>query len=93
MQRRKLQAVDHPDDTGDAEMNTQEQRLLEHLQSGKTITRLDALTELGLFELSARIVGLEQKGYVIDRKRITVTNRFGEQIKVAEYWLRQEMAA
>lgn len=66
-------------------MNSQSQRLLEHLKSGKPITRLEALTDLGILELSARVIDLENKGYKIPRKRIKVTNRFGETVNVAEY--------
>lgn len=66
-------------------MNSQSQRLLEHLKSGKPITRLEALTDLGIFELSARVIDLENQGYEIPRKRIKVTNRFGETVNVAEY--------
>lgn len=68
-------------------MNSQEQRLLNHLQAGNAITRLDALTDLGIFELSARVIGLESKGYVIPRERVKVTNRFGESICVKKYWM------
>jgi hypothetical protein len=68
-------------------MNTQAERLLDWLQAGNKVTRLTALVELGIFELSARVIDLEAKGYVIDRKRIRVTNRFGEVANVAEYWL------
>lgn len=67
--------------------NSQEQRLLEHLKAGNTITRLEALVHLSIFELSARIIGLEEKGYVIPRKSIRVENRYGETIRVKEYWL------
>ena len=48
-------------------MKSQANRLLEWLQSGKSITRLEALVELGIFELSARIIDLEGEGYVIPR--------------------------
>jgi hypothetical protein len=65
---------------------SQEARLLAWLQSGKTITRLLALTELGIFELSARIKKLEES-HTIQRKTITVTNRFSERTRVKEYWL------
>ena len=34
---------------------------------------------------------LEHQGHVIDRKRITVNNRFWETIKVVEYWLADAM--
>lgn len=66
---------------------SQEMRLLEWLQAGMTITRLLALTELGIFELSARIKKLESTGNTIHRKTVTVTNRFGEKTRVKEYWI------
>lgn len=50
-------------------------------------TRLLALTELGIFELSARIKSLEAAGNVINRKTVTVTNRWGEKTSVKEYWI------
>ena len=66
---------------------TQQERLLKHFKLGRTINRLTALTELGIFELSARIKGLESDGYRIERERITVTNRFGEQCSCMKYWI------
>ena len=66
---------------------SQRERLLDHLQSGDTIDRLRALTELGIFELSARIIDLEEQGFNIDKKRKTVANRWGEKIRVVEYRL------
>lgn len=64
---------------------SQTSRLREHLDSGKTITRLEALTELGIFELSARIIELKQSGYNVAGKMIRVVNRFGEECRVKEY--------
>lgn len=66
---------------------SQKQRLLDHLKTGDTIDRLRALTELGIFELSARIIDLEEMGHVITKKRKPVTNRFGETCRVVEYSL------
>ena len=66
---------------------SQEARLLAHFQTGAHITRLAALTELGIFELSARIKSLEAAGNVIDRQTVTVINRWGEKTRVKEYWL------
>ncbi len=71
-------------------MNTQSQRLFNHLASGGKTHRLHALIELGIFELSARVIELEHQGHTIQRKRIEVENRFGEKIKVAEYWMEHE---
>lgn len=66
---------------------SQEMRLLEWLKAGMSITRLLALTELGIFELSARIKKLEGDGNTIQRKTVTVVNRFGEKTRVKEYWI------
>tara|TARA_R110000803_G_scaffold201175_1_gene265866 strand:+ start:1218 stop:1427 length:210 start_codon:yes stop_codon:yes gene_type:complete len=68
---------------------SQIERVENHLKQGKSITRLQALTELGIFELSARLVDLEKAGYVIDRKWVKVTNRFGESARVKEYWINE----
>jgi hypothetical protein len=66
---------------------SQESRLLSAFLAGRKITRLSALTELGIFELSARIKKLESEGNQIQRQSITVTNRFGEKTRVKEYWI------
>ena len=66
---------------------SQQSRLEEHLKSGRTINRLQALLELGIFELSARVIDLENKGISISKKRVEVTNRFGEKCRVTEYAL------
>lgn len=66
---------------------SQESRLLSAFLAGRKITRLSALTELGIFELSARIKKLESEGNEIHRQSITVTNRFGEKTRVKEYWI------
>lgn len=65
--------------------NTQAGRLLAHLQAGNTITRLQSFLTLGIIELSARCIDIEREGYTINKKRIKVENRFGEQISVTEY--------
>lgn len=49
---------------------SQETRLLAWLRNGMTITRLLALTELGIFELSARIKSLEAAGRTTTSKTI-----------------------
>ena len=64
---------------------SQRTRLREHLESGKSITRLSALTELGIFELSSRIGELESEGFEVDKQRIKVTNRWNESVTVTKY--------
>jgi hypothetical protein len=73
--------------------NTQAGRLLEHLTSGKSINRLSALVELGIFELSARIIDLETHGFKVNKERKTVTNRFNEKTSVTEYSMAMEKVA
>ena len=68
-------------------MSTQTSRLLEHLSAGKKIDRLAGLIELGIFELSARIIDLTNAGYKIHKERKQIINRFGEKISVTEYSL------
>ena len=68
-------------------VNTQAARLLKHLETGSTISRLAAYVELGIFELSARVIDLERAGYIVDKKRIQVTNRFNEKTSIVEYQL------
>jgi hypothetical protein len=69
-------------------MNTQANRILEHFKQGKSIDRLSALVDLGIFELSARIIDLTNAGYEINKQRKSITNRFGEKASVVEYSLK-----
>ena len=66
---------------------TQKARVLSWLKEGKTLTRLQALTELGIFELSSRIGELQKDGHNIKSESITVQNRWGEKCRVAQYWM------
>lgn len=43
----------------------QSEMILEHLQSGKTITPLESLELFGCFRLGARIFDLKKQGYSI----------------------------
>ena len=62
---------------------TQKQRLLDHLQSGKSITRLQGWDTLGILELPARVCDLKCEGHSITTKRRTVYNRYGEKVSIA----------
>ena len=74
---------------GKGDVMTQNQKILEHLQSGRTITQLDALNKYGCLRLSGRIFELRQRGYKINTKTIAVRNRDGESAYVAEYSLEE----
>lgn len=68
-------------------MNNQANRILDHMKQGNTIDRLSALVDLGVFELSARIIDLQNAGHSIHKTRKQITNRFGEKASVVEYSL------
>jgi len=66
--------------------NGQVDRLHDYLLERKNITRLDAWNELGIAELSARVIEMERRFRIaISRERIKVQNRFGEFISVTKY--------
>jgi len=66
-------------------MESQQQRLLDHLKNGHRVTPIDALNEFGIFRLGARIFDLKARGHNIERDMVPVTDRFGEPKRVAEY--------
>jgi hypothetical protein len=66
---------------------TQQDRILEYLKEGKTLTRLNAWDQLGILEAPARISELRNKGYGIKTGFKTVLNRYGEKVKIAEWTL------
>ena len=56
---------------------SQKDRILHWFKYHKKLDRLQALQHLGIFELSARIVELEQKGYIFNKKSKTKKNKYG----------------
>lgn len=66
---------------------TQQDRILEYLKEGKTLTRLNAWDNLGILEAPARISELRNKGHNIQTGFKTVLNRYGEQVRIAEWRL------
>lgn len=68
---------------------TQRERILEHLANGNTITSLQAYDQLGVTQLAARVYELRDAGHCIRTNQIKVTNRFGEECSVSEYYLEE----
>ena len=64
---------------------TQTTDVLEYLNTHGSITPLEALRELGIMRLAARVNDLENRGYVIPRKLVTVKARNGRKCRVTEY--------
>jgi len=69
---------------------TQAERVLDYLESGNTITTLNAFNELGITRLAARIYELKEEGHDVKSKRIKVTNRYDEQCSVSEYYMESD---
>ena len=66
-------------------MKTQTQMVKDHLESGKTLTSLDAANFFGITRLAARCHDLKKEGLPIQSKTVTVKNRFGQNVTVSEY--------
>ena len=64
---------------------SQKKRILDYLKAGKVLTRLNSWDALGVIEAPARICELRQEGHDIDTQMITVTNRYGENVRVAKW--------
>ena len=66
---------------------TQQERVLDYLQSGNKLTCLNAFNELGITQVASRIFELKEQGHPIDKRWIKVTNRYDEKCSVAEYFM------
>jgi hypothetical protein len=69
---------------------SQADRVLSYLERGNSITTLDAFKELGITRLGARIFELRQQGHPVQSNRLTVTNRFGEDCSISEYYIGEQ---
>lgn len=64
---------------------TQNQRVLEYMETHGGITQLEALTEIGVMRLASRISDLKRRGYPITSRMQAVKNRYGETCHVKRY--------
>jgi hypothetical protein len=64
----------------------QRDRLLNWMLAGGRVTRLSAVNDFGLFELSARMGEIEQT-HTVSRKKIKVMTRHSGMVPVMEYWI------
>jgi hypothetical protein len=72
-------------------MNNQTKRLYDYLNQGNKIDPLTSWTELGIYRLASRITDLKDAEIKIGKGWKTVINRFGDKIKVREYWIEDEI--
>ena len=66
---------------------TQAEMVLDYIEEFGSITPLDAIRDIGVYRLSARVSDLRKKGYPIETKIVSVPNRFGGKSNVARYSL------
>jgi hypothetical protein len=65
----------------------QTDKILLYMQTEGEITPLDALREFNCMRLAARISDLRKAGHKIGRRIEKGTNRYGEVVHYAVYWL------
>lgn len=70
---------------------TQNQKVLEYMSMYGSITPLEAMRDLGVYRLSARISNLKEDGYSIITDIVAVPNRYGGKSRVASYRLKDEL--
>jgi hypothetical protein len=61
------------------------ERILKYLEDFGSITQLEAIRDLGIMRLGARIYDLRKKGFLIIRDTEKSVNRYGEPIRYARY--------
>lgn len=66
---------------------SQAKEVLKHLQSGKTITSMEAINLFGATRLSAIIFDLRKAGFNIVTNNVIGKNRYGNPVSYAEYKL------
>ena len=66
---------------------SQKALILAHLQTGATLTSLEALERYGCFRLSGRILDLKEEGHTINSQLVKINGKY-----VSEYTLIQKVA-
>lgn len=71
---------------------TKTQAVLDWLKTGAGISSMDAIKSFGATRLSAIIFNLRKKGYDIEAVTCEGTDRFGNPMRFARYYLRNSPA-
>ena len=67
---------------------TQSMKILKYMMDFGSITPVEAMKELGVMRLAARINDLERQGFEIEHERTSGPNRFGETVSFSRYKLK-----
>ena len=70
-------------------MATQCERILQYMHDFGSITPVEAMSDLGVMRLAARISDLKDEGHNITRRLVKKKNRYGEPVRFAEYRLEE----
>jgi hypothetical protein len=71
----------------------QEQMILNYIKENGSITNLQAIRDLGIMQCPARIWGLKRRGVNVQKKIKIVVDRYGQQKRIAEYYIVEEEGA
>ena len=69
---------------------TQSRKILKYMMDFGSITPIEALKDLGVMRLGARIYDLEKQGFEILHERESGKNRYGEKTSYARYRLEKK---
>lgn len=69
---------------------TQCERILKYMHDFGSINPQQAMTDLGVMRLAARVADLKREGHHISRRMVSAKNRYGEAVSFAEYRLEGE---
>ena len=72
---------------------TQSEKIMNHLEEFGSITALEAMQYYGIMRLASRITDLKKAGAPIKVEYINVTNRYGEDVRIARYSLIKDKEA
>ena len=64
---------------------TQCERILKYMDDFGSITPLEAMNDLGIMRLAARISDLTRSGFPIRKETVKDKNRYGETVHYARY--------
>lgn len=68
---------------------TQCERILKYMRDFGSINPMQAMKDLGVMRLAARVADLKNAGYKISRRTVTGRNRYGNPVSFAEYRLEE----
>ena len=69
---------------------TQCERVLKYMEDFGTINPLQAIADIGVLRLAARISDLKKRGHKINKKTVAAKNRYGDTVCFAEYRLTED---